>query len=64
MERGREPAIDHINGEVVALGRAVGVATPYNAAAVSVVWSIFRREYSAGPEALSRVSALALEMCE
>lgn len=59
MERGREPAIDYINGEVVRLGRRHGVFTPYNEAAVAVVWEIFRGELSAGSQALARVQELA-----
>jgi 2-dehydropantoate 2-reductase len=59
MERGREPAIDYINGEVVRLGRKHGVATPYNQAAITVVWEIFRGELRAGPQALARVELLA-----
>lgn len=59
MERGREPAINYINGEVVRLGTKHGVKTPYNEAAVHVVWQIFRGEMKAGPEALARVEQLA-----
>lgn len=59
MERGREPAIDYINGEVVRLGKQHGVRTPYNEAAVRVVWEIFRGELSAGKVALERVEQLA-----
>jgi 2-dehydropantoate 2-reductase len=59
MERGREPAIDYTNGEVVRLGKQYGVRAPYNEAAVRVVWEIFRGELPAGKEALARVEHLA-----
>lgn len=59
MERGREPAIDYINGEVVRLGRLHGVPTPYNEAAATVVWEIFRGHLPAGLLALARMEQLA-----
>ncbi len=59
MERGREPAIDFINGEVVRLGKQCGVKTPYNRAATEVVWEIYRGDLRAGNEALLRVEELA-----
>lgn len=59
MERGREPAIDYINGEVVRLGLKHGVPTPYNEAAARVVWEIFQGDLRAGLPALARVEQLA-----
>lgn len=32
IERGREPAVDFLNGEIVARGRRHGIDTPFNAA--------------------------------
>jgi 2-dehydropantoate 2-reductase len=37
IERGREPAVDFLNGEVVARGQKYGVPTPVNARAVEMV---------------------------
>jgi 2-dehydropantoate 2-reductase len=40
IERGRTPAVDFLNGELVDHGRAVGVPTPVNALARDMVWEI------------------------
>jgi 2-dehydropantoate 2-reductase len=40
IERGRTPAVDFLNGEVVTLGQRVGVPTPMNAAIRDEVWAI------------------------
>ncbi|MBI4816478.1 MAG: 2-dehydropantoate 2-reductase [Deltaproteobacteria bacterium] len=42
IERGREPAVDFLNGEVVSRGTRLGIATPINAALVEGVWSLAR----------------------
>jgi 2-dehydropantoate 2-reductase len=57
IERGREPAIDYLNGEVVARGTRHGVATPVNAAVVDEVWRIARREAAPGPDRLEALFA-------
>ncbi|MCX8070923.1 MAG: 2-dehydropantoate 2-reductase [Candidatus Binatia bacterium] len=44
VERGREPAVDFINGEVVRHGAAVGVPTPLNERVVAAVHDIARRK--------------------
>jgi 2-dehydropantoate 2-reductase len=44
IERGRPPAVDFLNGEVVAHGVARGVPTPVNRAACDLVWKISRGE--------------------
>lgn len=44
IERGRPPAVDFLNGELVTLGAAHGVATPVNTAIVAQVWAIARGE--------------------
>lgn len=59
IERGRPPAIDHINGEIVAIGERVGISTPYNDAVVKTVWDIARGEIRPGPSALEQVRHLA-----
>lgn len=40
IERGREPAVDYLNGEVVDRGRRHGVPTPVNARVRSLVWDV------------------------
>ncbi|MCS6902222.1 MAG: ketopantoate reductase family protein [Myxococcales bacterium] len=40
IERGRPPAVDYLNGEVVERGRRHGIATPVNAAAQDMVHEI------------------------
>lgn len=59
MERGRPPAVDFLNGEIVLRGAACGVKTPYNTAAGSVIWSIHRGELYPGASALSEVTRRA-----
>jgi len=59
IERGRPPAIDHINGEISALGQQSGVPTPYNDAVVETVWQIARHELKAGPGALAQLQIRA-----
>lgn len=47
IERGRPPAVDYLNGEIVRRGAAAGIPTPINAAARDLVWRIARGESSA-----------------
>mgnify|MGYP000868099076 CR=1 FL=1 len=42
IERGREPSVDFLNGEVASRGAALGIATPINAAIRDEIWSIAR----------------------
>jgi 2-dehydropantoate 2-reductase len=44
LERGREPPVDYLNGEVVAAGVRLGVPTPVNAAVVEAVHALARKE--------------------
>jgi 2-dehydropantoate 2-reductase len=44
LERGREPAVDFLNGEVVERAERHGLATPVNRRARELVWSIARGE--------------------
>lgn len=44
IERQRTPAIDFLNGEIVARGARHGIATPVNARVVDTVWAIARGE--------------------
>lgn len=55
IERGRTPAIDFLNGEVVARGAARGVPAPRNGRICDAVWAIARGELRSGREALDRL---------
>lgn len=44
IERGRIPAVDFLNGEVVEHGRALGLSPTVNHAAREHVWQISRKE--------------------
>jgi 2-dehydropantoate 2-reductase len=44
LERGREPAVDFLNGEVVERAVRHGLAVPVNTRARELVWAIARRE--------------------
>jgi 2-dehydropantoate 2-reductase len=57
IERGRAPAIDFLNGEVVARGARRGVATPINRRICEVVWAIARGEQRSSRETLDRICA-------
>lgn len=59
MERGRAPAVDFLNGEIVWRGEAHGVPTPMNRAARDVVWEIARGERAAGIDSLLTVAERA-----
>ena len=55
IERGRTPAIDYLNGEVVTRGAAKGIATPVNARVVAAVWAIARGEKTSSRALLDAV---------
>jgi len=59
IERGRDPAVDYLNGEIVERGLRHGVPTPVNRAAQDMVWQIARGERSSGRAALRRVREIA-----
>jgi 2-dehydropantoate 2-reductase len=48
IERGREPSIDYLNGEVVTRGKRLGVPTPVNARAVEMVHDLAAGRRTAG----------------
>ncbi|QKV19690.1 2-dehydropantoate 2-reductase [Oricola thermophila] len=50
LARGRMPEVDWLNGEIVALGKQVGVATPVNERIVALVKAAFANE---GPRSYS-----------
>ena len=55
IERKRTPAIDFLNGEVVARGARHGIATPFNARIVDTVWAIARGTLASSRETLDAV---------
>ena len=52
IERGRPPAIDFLNGEVVRRAERHGIPVPVNSAARDWVWAIARGERQASPDSL------------
>lgn len=55
IERGRTPAIDFLNGEVVSRGAKHGIETPWNKKIVDTVWAIARGKEKSSRELLDRV---------
>ena len=47
IERGRPPAVDYLNGEVVDRAERLGIPAPINTAARDLVWQIARGEVRA-----------------
>ena len=56
IERGRPPAVDFLNGEVVEHGATAGVSADVNRAAQALVWQIARGERRSSLETLSVLS--------
>ena len=52
IERGRTPAIDFLNGEIVTHARRHGLAVPVNAAMQATVWQIAEGKKKPGVELL------------
>jgi len=48
IERGREPAVDFLNGELVERARRHGIAAPINEAIRKKVWQVAGREVASG----------------
>lgn len=48
IERGRVPAVDFLNGEIVTRGRREGVPTPVNARVQEIVWDIAKGKRRSG----------------
>jgi 2-dehydropantoate 2-reductase len=59
IERKRVPAIDFLNGEIVARGARHGIATPHNARIVETVWAIANGSQRSSRELLDKVCAAA-----
>jgi len=55
IERQRTPAIDFLNGEIVARGPRHGIATPINARIVETVWEIAKGQLTSSRETLDHV---------
>lgn len=60
IERGREPAVDFLNGEVVTRGARHGIATPVNAEAQRTVHAIARGEHPPSMDTLRELAARVL----
>jgi 2-dehydropantoate 2-reductase len=57
IERGREPAVDYLNGEVVARARALGIAVPVNERIVEMIHAIAQRAARPGLPLLRQLYA-------
>jgi 2-dehydropantoate 2-reductase len=55
IERGRTPAIDFLNGEVVTRARTHGIDVPVNTKVVETVWAIARGAESSSRALLDRL---------
>ncbi|HEX8440370.1 2-dehydropantoate 2-reductase [Archangium sp.] len=55
IERGREPPVDFLNGEVVRRGKAHGLSAPVNERLLEAVHAMSRREVSPGVETLQHI---------
>jgi 2-dehydropantoate 2-reductase len=55
IERGRTPAIDFLNGEVVTRGARHGIDTPWNARICETVWSIAKGKLTSSRDTLDRL---------
>ncbi len=56
IERGREPAVDFLNGEVVSRGLHHGIPTPVSAAAQDMVHQIARGEATSGMHSVRQLA--------
>ncbi len=55
IERGREPAVDFLNGEIATRGKAYGIPTPVNAMVREMVWEIAQKKRATGVETLKEL---------
>ena len=56
IERGRTPAVDFLNGEVIDRAREHGVAAPVNDAARAMVWRIAKHEQKSSLDSLRELA--------
>jgi len=61
IERGRTPAVDFLNGEVVTRGAAHGIPTPVNAEAQRLVHALARKEMAPGMDVVQTLARFAAE---
>ncbi len=59
IERGRTPAIDFLNGEVVTRGAAHGIPTPTNQRVVETVWAIANKTATSSRDTLDGLCGAA-----
>ena len=57
IERGRAPAVDFLNGEVVERGKVHGIPTPVNARVRSLVWDVAEGKKRPGMDLLRQVES-------
>jgi 2-dehydropantoate 2-reductase len=57
IERGRPPAVDFLNGELVTRGERLGIAVPVNTRARELVWQVARRERDSSMSTLRQLFA-------
>ncbi len=55
IERGRTPAVDFLNGEVVTRGATHGIPTPFNTRVVETVWAIAKGTVKSSRDTLDRL---------
>jgi 2-dehydropantoate 2-reductase len=55
LEAGKPPAVDFLNGEVVAHGQRLGIPTPVNAQIVDRIWAMHRGEAKPGPALIEQI---------
>ena len=59
IERGRTPAIEFLNGEIVSRGARHGLPTPVNARIVETVWAIAKGTTTSSRATLDRICGAA-----
>lgn len=59
IERGREPAVEFLNGEVIDRGRQHGIPTPVNTRVRAMVWEVAARKRTPGLELLRELAGMA-----
>ena len=57
--KGRKTEVDYLNGMVADKGKAMGLATPYSNAAVTVIKGVESGEFTVGIENVKRVEQIA-----
>jgi 2-dehydropantoate 2-reductase len=57
IERGRTPAIDFLNGEIVTRGKKHGIATPFNSRVCETVWAIAKGQTKSSRQTLDSICA-------